>query len=159
MNRNSLKQVRTIHEQTPKFNTPSYPLLTYSSPPHSSDSNKWNKLYQYNSPDKSINLATLSLDDNNSTPIVDISTIRNRYSRKPSPCKLFVSHHSRGRYSLVERNQVDDDGDHWCMIRHYFVESKHLQLNNQTYFDCDKNCPSSFCRIFIDENGNKYSYL
>ncbi|CAI2725177.1 unnamed protein product [Schistosoma spindalis] len=158
MNKKSLNQTQIGYERTPEFKIPNNTLPMYSTSLHSSNSGKCSELCQYDTPNISLNLATLSLEDYDKTAITDISTIRNRYSRKSLLCELPVSDCSQRRNSYVEccHNDFISD-DHWRIVRYYFVESKRLQMNKKAYLDGGMNHSTSIYRIYIDENGNKYS--
>ncbi|CAH8475931.1 unnamed protein product [Schistosoma intercalatum] len=160
MNKTSLNQTQIVYDRTPEFKIPNNTFPMYSTPLHTSNSVKCSELCQYDIPDISLNLAALSLEDYDKTPTTDISTMRNRYSRKSLLCELPVSDCSHRRNSYVEWCHHDfTNDDHWRIVRYYFVESKHLQMNTKAYLDDEVNHSTRLYRIYIDENGNKYSFF
>ncbi|VDO96183.1 unnamed protein product [Schistosoma margrebowiei] len=160
MNKTSLNQTQIVYERTPEFKIPNNTLPMYSTPLHPSNSVKCSELCQYNTPNIPLNLATLSLEDYDKTPTTDISTRRNRYSRKSLLCELPVSDCSHRRNSYIEWCHHDFiNDDHWRIVRYYFVESKRLQMNKKAYLDDEVNHSTRLYRIYIDENGNKYSFF
>ncbi|CAH8443325.1 unnamed protein product [Schistosoma rodhaini] len=160
MSKMSLNQTQIVYERTPEFKIPDNTLFMYSTPFHLSNSGKCSELCQYNISNVSLDLATLSLEDYGKTPTTKISAMRNRYSRKHLLRELHASDCSRRRSSLVEYRHHDFSHDvHWRMIRYYFVESKRLKMNKKACLDDGVNHSTSLYRIYIDENGNKYSFF
>ncbi|CAH8462695.1 unnamed protein product [Schistosoma turkestanicum] len=158
MNKKSSNQTKSIYDQkTPKIENPKNNSLMYSTSLHSSNSGKCNELHRYRTPNISFNLANLSLEDHDKTLTIDTSTRKSRYFWKHFPCASPISDCTQRRDSQMEWHDHDDD--HWRMVRYHFIESKHLQLSRKACLGKGEHHFTSLYRIYIDENGNKYSFF